>query len=65
MTPSPGIPTVVLGGSGYVAGELLRLLAGHPRFELAGVMSESQPGEPLARALAMRASRRRPKCRRS
>jgi N-acetyl-gamma-glutamyl-phosphate reductase common form len=50
MTPSPGIPTVVLGGSGYVAGELLRLLAGHPRFELAGVMSESQPGEPLARA---------------
>ena len=38
------IPTVVLGGSGYVAGELLRLIAGHPQFELAGVMSDSQPG---------------------
>jgi N-acetyl-gamma-glutamyl-phosphate reductase common form len=44
------IPTVVLGGTGYVAGELLRLIAGHPRFELAGIMSDSQPGEPVARA---------------
>ncbi len=42
---SAAIPTVVLGGTGYVAGELLRLIAGHPRFELAGVMSDSQPGE--------------------
>ena len=24
------IPTIVLGGSGYVAGEFLRLIAGHP-----------------------------------
>lgn len=44
------IPTVVLGGTGYVAGELLRLLASHPRFELAAVMSDSQPGEPVAKA---------------
>jgi N-acetyl-gamma-glutamyl-phosphate reductase common form len=44
------IPTIVLGGTGYVAGELLRLIAGHPRFALAGVMSESQPGEPVAAA---------------
>jgi N-acetyl-gamma-glutamyl-phosphate reductase common form len=44
------IPTVVLGGSGYVAGELLRLLAAHPHFELAGVLSESKPGEPVASA---------------
>lgn len=44
------IPTVVLGGTGYVAGELLRLIAGHPNFALAGVMSDSQPGEPVARA---------------
>jgi N-acetyl-gamma-glutamyl-phosphate reductase common form len=44
------IPTIVLGGTGYVAGELLRLLAGHPRFELAAVMSDSQPGEPVAKA---------------
>jgi N-acetyl-gamma-glutamyl-phosphate reductase len=47
---SAKIPAVVLGGTGYVAGELLRLIAGHPRFELAGVLSDSQPGEPLAKA---------------
>ena len=46
----PSIPTVVLGGTGYVAGELLRLIAGHPHFELAGVLSDSQPGESLAAA---------------
>jgi N-acetyl-gamma-glutamyl-phosphate reductase common form len=44
------IPALVLGGTGYVAGELLRLIAAHPRLELAGVMSDSQPGEPVARA---------------
>ena len=42
---SARIPTIVLGGTGYVAGELLRLIAGHPQFELAAVMSDSQPGE--------------------
>ncbi|MBV9725682.1 MAG: N-acetyl-gamma-glutamyl-phosphate reductase [Gammaproteobacteria bacterium] len=44
------IPAVVLGGTGYVAGELLRLLAAHPQLKLAAVMSESSPGEPLAAA---------------
>jgi N-acetyl-gamma-glutamyl-phosphate reductase len=44
------IPTVVLGGTGYVAGEVLRLIAGHPHFELAGILSESQPGDPVADA---------------
>src|SRR5580693_1647369 len=44
------IPTVVLGGTGYVAGELLRLIAGHPHFWLAGVLSDSQPGEPIGKA---------------
>ena len=39
------IPCYVLGGTGYVAGELLRLLVGHPDLEVAGVMSESQAGE--------------------
>jgi N-acetyl-gamma-glutamyl-phosphate reductase len=43
-------PAVVLGGTGYVAGELLRLIAGHPQFTLAGVMSDSQPGEPVGKA---------------
>lgn len=41
-------PTVVLGGTGYVAGELLRLIAGHPHLELLAVMSEGSSGEPLA-----------------
>jgi N-acetyl-gamma-glutamyl-phosphate reductase common form len=44
------IPAVVLGGTGYVAGELLRLLHAHPRFTLAAVMSDSQPGESVAAA---------------
>jgi N-acetyl-gamma-glutamyl-phosphate reductase len=39
------IPAIVLGGTGYVSGELLRLLSGHPHFTLAGVMSDSSPGE--------------------
>jgi N-acetyl-gamma-glutamyl-phosphate reductase len=44
------IPAVVLGGTGYVAGELLRLIAAHPHFSLAGVLSDSQPGESVAKA---------------
>jgi N-acetyl-gamma-glutamyl-phosphate reductase len=39
------IPAIVLGGTGYVSGELLRLIVGHPNFSLAGVMSDSAPGE--------------------
>ena len=50
------IPAIVLGGSGYVAGELLRLLAAHPHFKLAGVLSDSQPGEPVAKAFPHLAS---------
>jgi N-acetyl-gamma-glutamyl-phosphate reductase common form len=42
------IPAVVLGGTGYVAGELLRLLATHPYLDLAAVASDSQPDEPVA-----------------
>jgi N-acetyl-gamma-glutamyl-phosphate reductase common form len=53
---SAKIPTVVLGGTGYVAGELLRLVAGHPHFELAGVMSDSQPGESVSKAFPHLAS---------
>ena len=41
-------PAIVLGGTGYVAGELLRLLASHPHFDLAAVASDSQPDEPVA-----------------
>jgi len=49
-TRSPGIPAIVLGGTGYVAGELLRLISAHPTFELEAVMSDSQPGESVAKA---------------
>jgi N-acetyl-gamma-glutamyl-phosphate reductase common form len=47
---SEPIPAIVLGGTGYVAGELLRLVSGHPRLALAAVASDSQPGEPVAAA---------------
>jgi len=45
-----GIPTIVLGGTGYVAGELLRLIVGHPNLRLDAVMSDSQPGESVGKA---------------
>jgi len=38
------VQAIVLGGTGYVAGELLRLLSGHAHLEVAAVLSESQPG---------------------
>ncbi len=44
------MPAIVLGGTGYVAGELLRLIAGHPRLDLKGILSDSQPGSPVAAA---------------
>jgi N-acetyl-gamma-glutamyl-phosphate reductase common form len=47
---SAPVPAVVLGGTGYVAGELLRLIAGHPQLKLAAVMSDGSPGEPVAGA---------------
>ncbi len=45
-------PVIVLGGSGYVAGEFLRLIAAHPYLELAAVVSDSQAGHPVSRAFA-------------
>ncbi len=44
------VPTIVLGGTGYVAGELLRLIAAHPQLQLEGIMSDGSPGELVARA---------------
>jgi len=44
------IPTIVLGGTGYVAGELLRLIAGHPQLELTAILSDSQPGSSVGAA---------------
>lgn len=45
---SERFPVIVLGGSGYVAGEMLRLVAGHPALELAAAVSTSRVGEPIA-----------------
>lgn len=44
------VPAVVFGGTGYVAGELLRLLVNHPKFATAAVFSTSQVGEPVTGA---------------
>jgi N-acetyl-gamma-glutamyl-phosphate reductase len=45
-------PAVILGGTGYVAGELLRLLAAHPYMRVAAILSDSQPGAAIAGSFA-------------
>jgi len=40
----------IVGGTGYVSGELLRLLAGHPDLELGCIASSSSPGLSVAEA---------------
>lgn len=37
----------VIGASGYAGGELLRLLAGHPEFEVCCITAHSNAGEPI------------------
>lgn len=41
------IPTAVLGGTGYVGGELLRLIDGHPELQLFAAVSDSSAGQPI------------------
>src|SRR5829696_5484884 len=43
-----GIRVAVAGASGYAGGELLRLLAGHPQFDLVAATAHSQAGRPVA-----------------
>lgn len=45
---SASIPAVILGATGYVGGELLRLIHAHPNFEFAAAISESASGQPVA-----------------
>ncbi|MDE1924165.1 MAG: N-acetyl-gamma-glutamyl-phosphate reductase [Gammaproteobacteria bacterium] len=47
---SARVPAIVLGGTGYVAGELLRLIAAHPGLELGAILSDSQAGGAVATA---------------
>jgi N-acetyl-gamma-glutamyl-phosphate/LysW-gamma-L-alpha-aminoadipyl-6-phosphate reductase len=44
MTASPRLTAGIVGGSGYVGGELLRLLLFHPHVEVTQVTSASQAG---------------------
>lgn len=44
------MPALVLGGSGYVSGELLRLLLVHPHLFPLAVVSRSMPGKPVTAA---------------
>jgi len=46
------INAVVLGASGYVGGELLRLIAAHPTLHFAAAVSESRNGDPIASTFA-------------
>jgi N-acetyl-gamma-glutamyl-phosphate reductase len=41
------LPVAVLGATGYVAGELLRLVHAHPHLELIAAVSESRAGTPI------------------
>ena len=43
-------PTIVLGGTGYVAGEFVRLTHGHPNLKLAAVVSTSEAGASMAKS---------------
>lgn len=40
----------IVGGAGYTAGELLRILLGHPNAEITWVVSSSHKGEPIYKA---------------
>ncbi|GAB1641598.1 N-acetyl-gamma-glutamyl-phosphate reductase [Krasilnikovia sp. MM14-A1259] len=42
-----GIRVAVAGASGYAGGELLRLIAGHPEFDLAAATAHTQAGTPV------------------
>ena len=41
-----GMRVAVAGASGYAGGELLRLLAGHPEFDLVAAAAHSNAGSP-------------------
>jgi len=49
---SDTIQAVVFGATGYVGGELLRLISAHPDLQLAAAVSESRSGETIAATFA-------------
>lgn len=49
--PTTELPTLrvgIVGASGYTGAELMRLIAGHPSFELVVATGDSKAGEPIA-----------------
>ena len=50
MPSTSTLRVAVVGATGYTGGELLRLLAGHPRATVTVVTSEQSAGKPLAEA---------------
>jgi N-acetyl-gamma-glutamyl-phosphate reductase len=47
--PTRPIRVAILGASGYIGGEALRLLLGHPYVEVAAVTASSNAGQPVTR----------------
>ena len=47
---SANIQAVILGATGYVGGELLRLISTHPNLQLAAAVSESRAGDAIPAA---------------
>jgi N-acetyl-gamma-glutamyl-phosphate reductase len=45
-----GLRTAVVGASGYTGGELVRLLLGHPEFEVGPLVAGGHAGEPVTAA---------------
>jgi N-acetyl-gamma-glutamyl-phosphate reductase len=39
----------IAGGAGYTAGELIRILIGHPNVEMGWILSSSHAGEPITK----------------
>jgi N-acetyl-gamma-glutamyl-phosphate reductase len=48
VTQTRSVKVAVVGASGYTGGELLRLIAGHPKMTLAAVTSEKSAGSPVS-----------------
>jgi N-acetyl-gamma-glutamyl-phosphate reductase len=46
--PAEHIDAIVIGATGYVGGEMLRLIAAHPVFALRAAVSESRAGDPVS-----------------
>jgi N-acetyl-gamma-glutamyl-phosphate reductase len=50
--PSDGIPVAIVGATGYVGAELVRLLARHPGVRIVGLVARGRDDEPIERTHA-------------